>query len=784
VANGLMRETVELAHNYYIPAVISIPDPRPETISVSYIASTNGRASSAPIPIPKTGLKISVNPARWKAGTAFTFRVMCVSITDDGLILDETSPDLFAEATTQTSTAESVYIPYVEGAYIVIDTGDYGSDPARLVDAIYAYSGEVETYGGNGKLLGLHPVRVFRQNGVPQILFGSKSSIINTSRYYGGALWLRYTKSITVATPYDIVANVYRLEDDGTRTLVDSYYTMEQGTDNGKVAGVQHIDLSGYDFDGFIFFAVHNRVQYDASAGSALSYKKNRGMGVMGQYLDVYNSVFVEYRNAYQYTVETGLQPTVFDNANAFMQYKFPERLASYYVHEWETEENRHYFDETYDATPAFYAGSYDANEVFLNVEGRSYWTGMYNINSRCYQFVRDTEHTGTTNQGRIGYGLTCTDFVSVLLGLRENYPPSAMAFATPYKFDVVADDWDYQTQMDLLRPGDVLTEYRYGGSEGQDATTEHCMICYEKKYVNGQLECIVMVEAGYPYTRFTCLYNDKYVGLVGNFQSIRRLGDYHYIRRIKPQYLTSIRETFDLSKSYTPGTIMCDRGTNSVYCTNPHPTNGWALEQPELLLTITDDTASTVVIYKNGDEVASVSIGSQTRNGYRVLDIKDYILPYGDTSPEGLYTLKTNTSADVQERFWVQGPREFFVDGGDDDDRIIHVPDLANLRYMAVIYHKTVIDQEVSKTANQYLIVTPEEFGAATPEAGQPWDATWGEYTAPAEALDGATYHATKLIYGVENDGTDFGTYQLRFLDPYGAGVAVYASSEYQFGA
>ena len=78
---------------------------------MSYIASTNGRASSAPIPIPKTGLKLSVNPARWKAGTSFPFRVMCVRITDGGLVLNETNADLFAESTTSTSTAESVYIP-------------------------------------------------------------------------------------------------------------------------------------------------------------------------------------------------------------------------------------------------------------------------------------------------------------------------------------------------------------------------------------------------------------------------------------------------------------------------------------------------------------------------------------------------------------------------------------------------------------------------------------------------------------------------------------------------
>lgn len=784
IGNGLKREDVILAANWSINAG--------ET-EYSYVSN---RASSAPILIPKSGLKISVNPDKYIENSALSFRVMCFNLQNDGLHLDTQNEDLYGVSQYAYSSTDSVYIPYIENAYIVILTGQYNSNPDNLKNAIYIYSQENAINGVNGKLLGLHPMRVYLKNGVPVISWGNKTAIVNTTRYLGGALWLKYINSITVSPKYSVVANVYKLNDDDTVTLMDSFYTMEYGNTIGKVAGVQYIDCSGYNFDGYVLFAIQNTIQFDINLGlQGEAYKKHRGLGVMSKYLDVYNNVYVDYKNAYQCSIEPGIPETTFENINDFINYTYPHRLHSYYVHEWEKENKKHYFDDTYDASPAFYSGGFNANSLFLNVTGKSYYTGMQNINSRCYQFVRDSEHIGSTDYGRIGYGLTCTNFVAILLGLKENYPSSTMALAPTYKFDVIKDNWDYRKDMDLVKPGDILVEYLYKPSGEGDSTDAHTMMVYEKKYINGHLECVILIEAGYPYTRFTCLYNDKYFPLfeeqkMGNFQTIRRLDDYHYLRRIKPEYLKSLKKVYDLSRNYKVGTLMCDRGSDSIYCVNPvdseDPTLGMELEQPELVITVTDEQANSIMLYKDGTLIDAISIGSREKNGYRVVDIRNYV------TEQGLYTLKTDTSDDVQERFWVQAPVFFGLEEIKDENensdnnevlyRIAHIPNPDKLRYLAITYNKVFESEGDSQSAIQYLIITPEELEQDISEVGKPWDETWGRYIVPAIAFDDAIFNYIMPVYE-----TDYGTYQLRLRQLSNnpdVDKIITVSCEYQFKA
>ena len=751
------------------------------------------KAVSLPIKIPETGVRISVNPDRYKLKqTQVPFRVFCVHITHSGfsIITEEENEDLYDVTMNNiTSSSEPVYIPYVPDTYVIIQIGTYNSDESVLKNGVIVYSGDINK---RGKLLGLHPMRVFvtqDSQTYPTILnikWGTKDYIINTSRYYGGFLWLKYAKEITVSPKYTIVANIYKLNDNDTVTRMESIFTndiafpngtTEANSDLARVSGVNHIDLTKYDFDGFILFAIQNTVEY-RKRSVVNTQKEQLGMGVMHNYVDVYNNVFVNYYNDYETTVEQGLPSVLFENINDYMNYTFPLRLGSEYVHEWEAGSEGHVFTPIEDATPAFYAGTYDANSLFLNIIGESYYTGMYNINSRCYQFAYSD-----SDYGRYGYGLTCTDFCAVLLGLKENYPSECLALTNPMRFDLITSTWDYTKDMDILQPGDILTEWKImlDGGEGEGEYTEaHCMIVYEKKYVNGQLECVIVIEAGYPYTRFTTLYNDKYVPATGSFPSIRRLENYNYISRLKPEYLNKIKKSFDLKTTYRPGTIMCDRGSHSIYGINPvdgaDPEGAWELESPELLLTITDDEATNVSIFKDGQLLTTVSIGSETKNGYRVLDIKSYI------TEGGLYTLKTDTSEDIQETFWVQEPYDMDIQTSG-TTKTVHFSHKDQIRYVCVFYNKYLgiatggTKQGEPVYADVHKIYVPEEVETDSPQEGKPYDETWGKVNIPATLDDGSTYKLVKLIYG-----TEYGTFQQRWVSVQGT-LIPFASVEYSPG-
>lgn len=597
------------------------------------------------------------------------------------LISQFDNEDLYAESNTRNSTILPVYIPYIEDTYVIINTGTY-IDSAGINDAIWVYSGESKE---KGKVLGLHPVAAYVMNDSSEtalsqykviINFGSHRTIIATSNYYGGYLWLRYVKSISVDPKYTILANIYKLNDDGTIEKINDYYSYCPDTSNGLYpCGVQYIDLSMYDFDGFVEFAIESSVQYRASGQELNSYKYRTGMGIMNRYMDVFNSVHVEYKNGYLVEYEKGLPSIIFDNVNDFMNYTYPKRFGSYYINPHDSTNNVPYqFLSNENVSPAFYDG-YNGNTIFLNVTGKSYYTAMANPNSRCYNF-RWSGATGNVANVPIGYGITCTDYTSILLGLKENYWISQFAFGENSKFTKIKENWDARTEMDLLKPGDVLTQCY----KESDTTMEgHCMIVYEKKYINGQLEAITIVEAGYPYTRFTTLYNEKYYPLLGNWITFNRLygyedvpgnpatyhGGYKWINRIKPQYLKRIKDVYDLSRSYTPGKIMCDRGTDSIYSVFPvdgaYPDGEQELAAYSLPISISDNEASNVYIYKTVGAttslVGTVSIGDTRVNNLRVVDIKQYI------KSGGVYTLKLSQSGDVQERFYVQESFEFETD-------------------------------------------------------------------------------------------------------------------------
>ena len=129
----------------------------------------------------------------------------------------------------------------------------------------------------------------------------------------------------------------------------------------------------------------------------------------------------------------------------------------------------------------------------------------------------------------------------------------------------------------------------------------------------------------------------------------INMLADYQWVSRIKPGYIKPIEKTFNMwPENSDVGTVMCDRGTDSIY--------GIHTEYVEL--SVTDDDATEVILYKNGTQIAVVSLDdAETVNGLRVVNVAENL------DGEGLYTVKTDQSNDVQETFYIKSDIDGIID-------------------------------------------------------------------------------------------------------------------------
>ena len=704
LGHGLIKHEPEWAENTYFTYY--------EAGGRLLYAALDGRFVCTPIKIPKSGLRITYNPKYSDQNkTAPFFRVVVVNLVDNGYDGFEYSTDNEVLNVASHDTMHrrySVYIPYVENAYVIIN-GMSNDTVDDISDAIYVYSGDITDTGG--RLPGLHPVKILGTTSntykPPEISFGTTASIVNTSRHYGGAVNLAHIKKMYCGPKYSLIANVYKENADGTYTCIDYIWGSNTSTDN-LVNGVQYIDFEKYgQIDGIVLYAIQCTSRYYKTDSTHVSVEYT-GMGVMNGYDYVYANTFVEYKNGFELSFMDGLDSRIADNVYYYSHFTVPKRFPVSYVnyHEYDAGDitPRQTITE-YDCSPTFYAGSYETQTPFLAVTPKSYYTAMQNPNSRCYTFGED---------GRLGYGLSCTDFCSVMTGLLENYPVSSAVFNDVDTFERISDNWDYRTQMDLLKPGDWLGRQQpySGGSPTSGSSANeirgHLMMVYEIMRVKGAIQYINLMEAGYPYTRFTALVSDKYESVLGHnsMESVNttfsRLGQYVHLRRPKPEYIRSIKDNWDMNR-YTNGTLMCDRGKDSVYCLLKDGTMG------NLYISCSDNNASKIYIYRraldnSGSDVyvGAVSISSQRNNDLRVTNIKSHI-----TQP-GYYKLKTSTTGDVQESFYVPNQLYYLPDDPDynpndsstinkerdlyntyPSDSIIttHVPNYNDLLYCTVAY-------------------------------------------------------------------------------------------------
>ena len=207
---------------------------------------------------------------------------------------------------------------------------------------------------------------------------------------------------------------------------------------------------------------------------------------------------------------------------------------------------------------------------------------------------------------------------------------------------------------------------------------------------------------------------------------------------------------------------MLCDRGSDAVYC----------IGATHAQFSVTDEAAA-VLIVKNGDrETGRIPLaGAERKNGMKVVSFSHLL-----TEP-GLYTVYTDTSDAVQERFYVPPQQKGFrVERGDGETEktvSIVAADLASVDSVLVYYKKIVsvepaqeegadtpVEEDVQ--TNQKTIVTRRTYPKEALESAdkKKYGAGCGRITFPMET-DGFTYYMTRVVYR-----TPYGTYWISYAN------------------
>lgn len=714
--------------------------------------------ASAPIKLPKSGLRIGYTPechARtytYDANGTWSFKYPSFKVTvvkagNNGLSAQTEDADLLAVCKSAAHNRYSVYVPYVADCYAIVTiyTGS-AVQGADYSDLLYASSGEVER--GYCGVYNLFPTPLWittamdgfeGQNALDIKGVETLAYTYSSAMYYGTLLRLRDVNRIVCSPKYTLLAEIFKTNADGTVTRHSDVYGAwpPDGNPAGgtyATSGVSAIDFSAYDFDGFALVAIQATSEYKADSENTYSIRLDT-MGGMARYEDVIEKVCVEYKPGVNIAYVPGMPSLIAENIHQLMNWTVPEYGAGKYVEQGDDE--AHLFPAMQDASvAAMYGGTYLANTLLMQVTAKSAMTCIKNRNGRMRKMQRvETDQPGTDGvpiNGNIAYGVTCTNFCSVLMGLKENYTSWAYAYQDKRKFDHY--EFDYQYDLDKLRPGDVLTKY-IAIATGDRYTDSHCRMVESIVTVNGVVRAVNVIEAWYPFNRRMTFVDESYCetgSKIINAFDLRGLADYVHINRIKPEYIKPIRETFGVfpnSSNVTVGKVMCDRGADSIY--------GIHTNYVELSFN-NADVDEYLYLFKNGSKVADIPKSMATEvNGLMLLNAVQFL------DGEGLYTVKTDQSDAVQETFYVKGDVTPVVRTASGDDVILTVADMEHFVWMELWYGSTASAEEMAQRKSPTHV--KEEFAIS---------GDIGTITVP-NVIDGKTLYGINCVYD-----TPYGTY------------------------
>ena len=450
------------------------------------------------------------------------------------------------------------------------------------------------------------------------------------SRSYGTILPLNTVKRIVTAPKYNLIAQIYKV--DSNEQLVECTETLFSKTlsnDVEFVEGVPVLDLSGYDYDGFVIIGIISSYYHVGAT------RKNDAMGQLAKYDDVIANTEIVWKQGINIQNNGAIPAKAKSNIETIKKYTV-DHLHRFRYGNW-IGSSSYYFPEMNNSNFLFYSGGDHENVPFMHVTYESIKNAALNPNSRLYKEYLDTDN----QRYYYGYGAVCSTMMGLITGYQSGIQTSALYLE-------MLNEKGFETRdietIEDVRVGDFLlrldtsTQFEYG----------HVLYVTNILQMNETVYAIMGIEAYPPFVRYLAFVNyDAYpfntsTGLF-SFYSSREIGGTRYNKAARLDYkkYKTIREAYgyitDPATVNTSG-IMCDRGYGSVYCIGQ-----------SCQISIDQSISNLILLYRDGVQITTInpSTISNVENNYKVIDIAEYL------TSDGEYTLRTD-SATVVEKFVV----------------------------------------------------------------------------------------------------------------------------------
>ena len=672
-----------------------------------------GEQVSAPLPLSDGGLGVLFGGDETSA--AKSFRVAAFRLSDDGIVPAE---DAVLQQMNNAGEipAQSFCLPETKDCYAVLIL-KADNDPGLLT-----LTGGHVNAEAQARLSGLFNMNIRLDEGengpILQMIQYYADQTIANQEYLGAILRVSDVERITCDPRFELTATLWAPDAAGTLIRTKTFWNGVQPGGKGP-RGFNAIVPDGND-TGFLLLCVHRRAEPLQTAAGEFAVK-SRGMGAMRGYEEVSAGVAVDFVPGREQRLVQFDNPIITQNLHDITSLTAPHVYGGVYSTP-QNPEKKSAYPEMSDLSPVWYNGRFMANAYLHHVSPRSYLTAAANPNSRYYLFSQPQ-----------GYGSTCINFSTSVLGITEEYAMSQLWKDEMLKFDRAA--FSVETDLDALLPGDLLLEIDHVSLVG------HLMIVKEKGYTaDGSLFYVTILEGYPPFSRQRTFYvtgAPKMDSTLLYACSPAKLKNYECRLRIRPEYVRSLRDSFDMTPDLTTGTVMCDRGSDAIYC----------IKAKRAELSVTDESAQKVRFFRDGNFAGEISLAKASRrNGLRVVSFAHLL-----TDP-GLYTVKTDQSEDVQERFYVpEQKRGFRLDrnsageNGGNETITITVADPMQIDSVKIFYRREKSDDPDDKRPEYDSVVHPPE--SLVPSADPKYGPDWGCITVPAER-DGMRYSNARVYY------------------------------------
>lgn len=554
----------------------------------------------------------------------------------------------------------AMYFPYKKGIHFQL----HQTTPSSLGNVYMSY-GTVAL--ANGRLPNLFSMAMYQKyfDGEEHLCFDNGKNLVTYGRFYGSILRLQDVDKIVASPPYSIVARIYRIDHDGKQIVYekDIFATTDHIKESAGIAGVSMIDLSKYDYDGYAVIGIVGQIMENDQGRYSVPF-----MGMSEKYKDVQKSVGVIWKSNVSVTYDSNIPAAVKNNIEVITQNAFAPNLMASLEDGGYSNWNR----KTIVRIPAmgkvnswWYGGSNFFNVPHMHVNPISYITASKNRHSRVY--VAKGERSNPTSPNYTGlYGSVCSATVSVLLGL-----PCGVETTQFLSKEVPDMDYYEFKSLDQLKVGDIFAR-----SSGKGYG--HVIYLAEKILVNGQLFCMNSFEGYAPWIGWNTYINhsgysdytminpahDNFNFLI--FKSSRWFEDdkkteksnevyYKIIARPRNNVFKTIRDAYgpyDI-QDYPVTSIMCDRGTDAVYCLGEY-----------LGLTVIDDTKA-LQVHKDGKQYSTIVLSNHQGRTYSDGTVYDVSSEFFEPGYYELYVGK-----EKKESFYIPPTRSLEVHGITGDEK------------------------------------------------------------------------------------------------------------------